>query len=147
MTACPWSMKELVPHAPPMVLLGEVTAWDDLGLTAVVTIKPETRFFRPGCGVPAHVGLEWMAQACGAFAGLNAKMAGQPVRIGFLLGTRDFTADRAWFAVDETLSVAVTQVFQESGMAVFHCRIAAGEAECARARITVYQPADGDGQL
>jgi predicted hotdog family 3-hydroxylacyl-ACP dehydratase len=139
---CPYPIADLLPHAAPMVLLDRVTAWDDNGLTASITISPDTRFATPGRGVAAHIGIEWMAQACGAFAGLQAKATGLPVRVGFLLGTRDFTADRAWFVTGETLAVSVQQVFQEAGMAVFDCRIDANETPCARATLTVFQPND-----
>jgi predicted hotdog family 3-hydroxylacyl-ACP dehydratase len=144
MTACPYPIADLLPHAAPMVLLDRVTAWDDDGLTALVTIGPATRFATQDQGVPVHIGVEWMAQACGAFAGLQAKATGLPVRLGFLLGTRDFTADRAWFATGETLAVSVRPVFLEAGMAVFDCQIDAGETTCARARLTVFQPGDSD---
>lgn len=140
MIACPYPIADLLPHAAPMVLLDRVTAWDDDGLTASVTIGSGTRFASADRGVAAHIGVEWMAQACGAFAGLRAKIAGQPVRLGFLLGTRDFTADRAWFATGETLTISVRQVFQEDRMAVFDCRIDAVEMTCAMARLTVFQP-------
>lgn len=144
MTACPYPIADLLPHAPPMVLLDRVTAWDDDGLTASVTVGPGTRFASPDRGVAAHIGVEWMAQACGAFAGLQAKIVGQPVRLGFLLGTRDFTVDRAWFATGETLAVSVRRVFLEDRMAVFDCQIDADETTCARARLTVFQPDDRD---
>jgi predicted hotdog family 3-hydroxylacyl-ACP dehydratase len=140
MTTCPYPVADLLPHAEPMVLLDRVTAWDDDGLTASVTIGPGTRFTSAGQGVAAHVGIEWMAQACGAFAGLRAKIAGQPVRLGFLLGTRDFTADRPWFASGETLTISVRQVFLEDRMAVFDCQIQTDETTCATARLTVFQP-------
>lgn len=114
MTACPWPVADLVPHAAPMVLLDQITHWDATGLTATLTIRPDTRFIETGAGVPVHIGLEWMAQACSAFAGLRAKVADQPVRVGFLLGTRDFTAEKSWFVVGETLSVAVTHIYHKT---------------------------------
>jgi predicted hotdog family 3-hydroxylacyl-ACP dehydratase len=144
--SCPYPIADLLPHAAPMVLLDRVAAWDDDGLTALVTVGVGTRFATPGRGVAAHIGIEWMAQACGAFAGLRAKLTGLPVRVGFLLGTRDFTADRGWFAMGETLAVSVRRVFLEAGMAVFDCRIDADENLCARARLTVFQPS-GDGTI
>ena len=142
MRTCPWPMTDLVPHAEPMALLDEVVAWDDAGLTSVVTVRPGTRFLEGAIGVPAHIGLEWMAQACAAFAGIAAVSAGRKARLGFLLGSRAFTADRSWFALGETFTVSVRQVFQEDGMAVFDCRIESGSAECASTRLTVFQPGD-----
>jgi predicted hotdog family 3-hydroxylacyl-ACP dehydratase len=48
MTDCLWPMAELVPHATPTILLDKVTAWSTTGLTASLTIRPETRFMRLG---------------------------------------------------------------------------------------------------
>jgi predicted hotdog family 3-hydroxylacyl-ACP dehydratase len=109
-------------------------------MTASLTLHPGTRFVTADQGVAAHIGIEWMAQVCGAFAGLQAKATGQPVRVGFLLGTRDFTADQAWYSLGETLMVSVRQVFHEAGMAVFDCQIDAGDVTRSRARLTVFQP-------
>ena len=137
-------MVDLLPHAAPMVLLDSIVALDDTGLTASVTVRPDTRFACPGEGVPAHIGVEWMAQACGAFAGARAKASGSPIRLGYLLGTRDFQADRAWFAMVEVFLVSASQIFHEDGMAVFDCRIDCGPVNCARARLTVFQPSGSD---
>lgn len=143
-----WPVADLLPHEHPMVLLDEVVAWDDESLTAAVEVSPATRFADPNKGVPAHVGLEWMAQTCGAFAGVKAKETGNKVRLGFLLGTRDFTAQRPWFGLGERLLVSVKQVFHEDGMAVFDCRIDADGEPRARARLSVFQPNDGvEGML
>jgi len=135
---------DLLPHAAPMILLDHVTAWTNDSLTAFVTITSATRFAMPDKGVPAHIGIEWMAQACGAFAGMQAKTSGDPIQLGFLLGTRDFTAVRPWFATGETLTVSARRVFYESGMAVFDCQITTNETICARARLTVFQPDRND---
>lgn len=144
MADCPCPVAELLPHAAPMVLLDTVIAWNDAELTASLTIGPGTRFAEPGEGVPAHIGIEWMAQACGAFAGLQARTCDLPVQLGFLLSTRDFTADRAWFVMGEVLVICVRQVFHEAGMAVFDCRIDSSGITCARARLTVFQPPGSD---
>ena len=144
MGGCPYPIADLLPHAAPMVLLDDVVSWNDTELTATLTITPQTRFLEPGEGVPAHIGIEWMAQACGAFAGLQAKVSGLPVRLGFLLSTRDFIADREWFAMGDVLMVSVRQVFHEAGMAVFDCRIDGNNLPRATARLTVFQPADSD---
>lgn len=142
MAACPYAVAELVPHAPPMVLLDEILAWDDVSLSAVLTVRPDSLFFEPGQGIAAHVGIEWMAQACGAFAGLEAKAAGESVRLGFLLGTRRYRATVPWFFAGERLVVSVKQVFRDGGMGVFDCRIEGEDAVRAVAQLIVYQPED-----
>ena len=143
MPPCPYPIADLLPHAAPMVLLDAVAAWDATGITATVTIRDDTRFLQLSQGVPAHIGLEWMAQTCGAFAGLDAMTKGEKVRPGFLLGTRGFAATRGWFHIGELLHIAARQMFLEAGMAVFDCRIDAGTERCAEARLSVFQPPDG----
>ncbi|MDR3439090.1 hotdog family protein [Telmatospirillum sp.] len=131
---------DLLPHAPPMVLLDEVVGWTDDTVRAAVAITPDTPFFQPGHGVPAHVGIEWMAQTCGLYAGLEAMRAGLPVRLGFLLGSRRYKAVRAWFVDGERLTITVRLIFRESGLAVFDCKISTSDTDVATARLTVYQP-------
>jgi len=148
MKPCPYPPEELLPHAPPMVLLDAVVGWEDDAVSARLTIRPDTLFYEPSLGVPVHVGIEWMAQTCGIFAGLEAKTAQQPVRLGFLLGTRQFKASRRYFVEGERLEVGATLVFREEGMAVFDCRIRTpGGEQLAFARLTLYQPEDASDVL
>jgi predicted hotdog family 3-hydroxylacyl-ACP dehydratase len=145
MRPCPYPVVELLPHEPPMVLLDVVTGWQPGKLEAAVEILPVSPFFEPGRGVPAHVGIEYMAQACGAYAGLEAKQAGQPIRTGFLLGTRHYASSAAWFQAGERLVVGVSEVLRQGAMGVFDCRIETAGREVATARLNVYQPDDPPG--
>jgi predicted hotdog family 3-hydroxylacyl-ACP dehydratase len=131
-----------------MVLLDRVLEWDAQSIATGLTIGPSTRFLDPGHGIPAHVGLEWMAQACGLFAGLEAKAQNEPVRLGFLLGTRRYQSARPYFPEGASLTVAAQLVLREGGMAVFDCRIVADDgSEEAAAQLTVYQPEDAESVL
>jgi predicted hotdog family 3-hydroxylacyl-ACP dehydratase len=132
---------ELLPHRAPMILLDEVLAHDADALTAVVEIGADTLFAEPE-GVPAYVGIEYMAQACGAFVGALARAAGQEPRIGYLLGTRNFEANVTWFRPRDRLVVTVTPVVRDEMMGAFDCRIARGGEVLATAQLNVYQPAD-----
>lgn len=142
MRPCPTPVAELLPHAPPMVLLDAVLGWEPGAATAAVTIRPGIPFFEDGRGVPAHVGIEYMAQTCGAYAGLEGLRLGQPVRLGFLLGTRRYRARLDWFRPGERLEIGVAEVFRDHSMGVFDCRILCGGREVAAAQLNVYQPED-----
>lgn len=133
---------ELLPHAPPMLLLDAVLEGDADTLSASLTIRPGIAFFDAGHGVPAHVGIEYMAQACGAWAGLRGRAEGRPVSLGLLLGTRRYLATEPWFAEGEQLTVLIRVVFREGPMGVFDCRIVVDGRERATANLTVYQPED-----
>lgn len=142
MRDCRYAMADLLPHEGPAVLLDAVVAWDQGQLTAQVAIHTASRFFEPGHGVPGYVGIEYMAQACGAYAGLEAKSKGEPVRVGFLLGTRRYTCSRPWFAAGDSLTVRIDEVLREGVMGVFDCHIAVDGTDVAAARLNVYQPED-----
>lgn len=142
MRACSDPIHDLLPHKPPMVLLDHVLGWDEDALDAEIKIRPGIPFYREGSGVPAHVGIEYMAQACGAYVGLEAKLALQPVRLGFLLGTRHYRATTAYFGDGERLAVHVQEILRETEIGVFDCRISVNGDERAAARLNLYQPTD-----
>jgi predicted hotdog family 3-hydroxylacyl-ACP dehydratase len=143
MKPCPYAVAELLPHRPPLILLDRVVGYDDASLVAEVEIT-ERSLFRDSEGVPSHVGIEYMAQACAAYVGLLAKTAGGSVKIGFLLGTRDFKAHAPWFRVGQTLAVTVAILFRDEQMGAFACRIEADANLLTKATLNVYQT-DMDG--
>jgi predicted hotdog family 3-hydroxylacyl-ACP dehydratase len=138
---CPYSIEELLIHRPPMLLLDKVVGYDDAGIVASVVISESSLFVTPE-GVPGHVAIEYMAQACGAYAGAMALEAGTPVKIGFLLGTRLCRVLVPWFRVGDRLLVSASIVFHDEQLAVFDCKIEIGGRLAADAQLKVYQPED-----
>jgi predicted hotdog family 3-hydroxylacyl-ACP dehydratase len=140
----PYRIEDLLPHARPMILLDEVTSMGEGTLSAALTVRPGVLFFEAGRGVAAHVAIEWMAQTCGAYVGVAALETGQPVRLGWLLGTRNFQATVPWFLEGERLIVTVTLTFRDSDMGAFNCvvtRASSGD-DLAKACLTLYHPDD-----
>jgi predicted hotdog family 3-hydroxylacyl-ACP dehydratase len=124
-----------------MILLDEVVGYDDTSLLAGVTITESSLFLAPE-GVPAHVGIEYMAQACGAFAGAQALDHRQPVKIGFLLGTRLCRVMVPGFRIGDRLLILASIVFRDEQMAAFDCKIEIEGQLVADAQLKVYQPDD-----
>jgi predicted hotdog family 3-hydroxylacyl-ACP dehydratase len=141
MEKCPYPISDLLPHAGRMMLLDRVLGYTDAEIEAELCVRRDNVFFEQGHGVAAHVAIEWMAQACGAFVGLEARRRDVPVRIGFLLGTRSFKAGRPWFREGETLIVRAELVFRDGETGVFDCTLRDDEV-LARAQLTLHQPAD-----
>lgn len=132
---------ELLPHAPPMVLLDGVVEAAGEHLTAQLTIRADSEFCRDG-RVGAWVGIEYMAQAVAAWSGWQARTRGEPVKVGFLLGTRRYDALVPEFATGDTLQVYVEREFQaDNGLARFRAEIRRGAELCAQASISVFEPA------
>ena len=135
-------IRSLVPHAGPMVMLDRVISADEETLCAEVSIRSESLFCTAE-GVGAWIGLEYMAQAIGAYAGHIAHLRGEAAKIGFLLGTRRYECKQPFFTVGTRLRIHVKRLFQsENGMGSFECRIDDGAAQLASVTLTVYQPAD-----
>lgn len=142
----PYNIDELVPHSGTMSLLDDTVSSDESSLTAQVCIRSDS-LFATDRGVPAWVGIEYMAQAIAAFAGVEAKQAGEDIRIGFLVGSRKYTCNTPAFPIGTTLTIQVTRELQgDNGLGVFVCRITS-EADSANmivaeANLNVFQPDD-----
>lgn len=136
-------IRSLVPHAGPMVLLDRVISVDQEKLCAEVRIHRDSVFAREE-GVGAWVGMEYMAQAIAAHAGHSARLRGEPVKIGFLLGSRRYECGCPAFALGSVLRVHALRVLQaENGLASYECRIEGPDVRVlATATITVFEPAD-----
>jgi len=141
-------MRDLVPHSGTMVLLDRVLSVDGDGLCAEVAIHAGSVFCEHG-EVGAWVGIEYMAQAIAAHAGYCARLRGEPVKLGFLLGSRRYTSRVGGFRAGTVLTVCVQRVLQgENGLGAFECRIEDDSATAlATALVTVFQPPDVDAFL
>jgi len=137
-------IRSLLPHAGPMVLLDRVISVDEDSLFAEVCIRSDSLFCSGG-GVGAWIGIEYMAQAIGAWAGYTAQLRGEPVKLGFLLGTRRYECRRPIFLLGSVLRVHVQRLFQsENGLGSFECTIDNEEGRVAAATVTVFQPTSVD---
>ena len=129
----------LVPHARPMLLVEKLVRADQKSLCSEVTVGKDT-LFHHGDGVDAWIGIEYMAQTVAAHAGFLAHLENEPVRIGFLLGTRHYQCQTNIFPFGATLQIQVErQYLTEDGLGSYQCRIFAQDQELARAILTVYQ--------
>jgi 3-oxoacyl-[acyl-carrier-protein] synthase-1 len=132
--------RTLVPHSGAMALLDRVVSADDETLSAEVRIRADSMFCG-AVGVGAWAGIEYMAQAVAAHAGYIARLRGEPVKIGFLLGSRRYECSRPMFDIGSVLRVHARRVLQgENGLGSFECWIDAGEQRIATAIVNVFQP-------
>lgn len=139
-----YPVEDLLPHSPPMVLLGRVLQYDSLSLVAEVFISPDSMFYDAEInGVPAWVGIEYMAQAVSALAGLRAKEKDQEIKLGLLLGTRRLILTHKVLPADRRYHVQVKQIFwDESGLANFDCQVSLDQEVYVEAKINVFEADD-----
>ena len=141
-----FSLEDLLPHRPPMVLIDEVESFDfeNKRLVARVTITEKQLFYTAG-GVPNWVAIEYMAQAAAALVGYHDKHLAPdlPVRPGLMLGTRKLDLKLARFEAGKTYRIVAENVFNDADAASFACSIEdeAGET-VATANLNAYRPPD-----
>lgn len=132
----------VVPHSGRMLMVDRLLASDEDSVTVSAQVRSDN-LFADETGVPAWVGIEYMAQAIAAWAGCRALARGEPVRIGFLLGTRRYVSARAHFAFGAQLRIEATrELFGDNGLGMFTCRIFEGGLELAHAQVSVFEPPD-----
>lgn len=135
-----WPVAELLPHAGDMILLDAVEAFDAESIITQLQVKPAGLLNLPDGSLPGWVGIEIMAQTVAAFAGCQARQAGLPVELGFLLGTRSFQCNVERFPADSQLRIcAIRSLQDDNGMGVFECHLD-GPGIHAEARLNVFRP-------
>ncbi len=141
MTIPPWSVQELVPHTGDKVLLERILDAEQDSLTAEAIIKRSSPYLK-GNAEPSWMGLEYMAQAVAAFAGLRGRKQGQAPKVGMLIGTRRYQCSVPEFPVGMVLVIHTNVLLEdENGLSVFQCSIRVGDI-IAEANLNVYQPHD-----
>ena len=135
-----WPLAELLPHAGDMILIDRVLGFDEEQIQTQLTVKPDGLFNHPDGSLPAWVGIELMAQSVAAFAGCHARRRGNPVELGFLLGTRKFECNVEHFPAGAELTIhGIRSLEDDNGMGVFECHIH-GAGIHASARLNVFRP-------
>jgi predicted hotdog family 3-hydroxylacyl-ACP dehydratase len=137
------SVQDLLLHRPPMLLLKSVVRWSEGELEALVDPRDSHLFMDADGQIPSWVGIEYMAQAIGALAGIESRRAGNPVCLGFLLGTRRYHAAVSHFDPTQALRVKIRELLRdETNLVLFNCEIYDGEQLLANAEIKAIQPKD-----
>lgn len=135
-----WPLAELLPHAGDMILLDAVERFDEDSVDTHLLVRAGGLLSAADGSLPAWVGVEIMAQSVAAFAGCHARQAGEPVALGFLLGTRNYQCNVETFPVGARLRVRATRSLQDdNGMGVFECHLD-GPGIHAEARLNVFRP-------
>lgn len=138
-------VSELVPHAGQMLLLDKVIEYDNESLVAEVVVRGDG-LFNVVDQVPAWVGIEYMAQTIAAHGGMMCVLAGKPIQLGFLLGTRRYVSNITAFKVGERLTITVNRIMEDQGLGVFNCHIIADGIDIS-AKLNVYQPTDAKNKV
>lgn len=126
-----------------MVLIDRLCEVTETTALAELIVKND-HLFMGAPDMPAWVGIELMSQVVAAWAGNQAAIKGEDVKMGFLLGSRRYTSHVEMFKAGQRLRIFSEQIFKDdSGMGVVDCQILDEQDQLlVQAKINVYQPSD-----
>jgi predicted hotdog family 3-hydroxylacyl-ACP dehydratase len=131
-----------IPHRPPMILIDAIDSYSEESVATTTRITLHSPFYsHADDGVPAWVGLEYMAQTAAVWVGLDDERYGRAVEPAFLVSARSFEAAVPVFTTGETLLTEVRVQLRDGEIVAFVGRIINGEGELrAEAQFTAYRP-------
>jgi predicted hotdog family 3-hydroxylacyl-ACP dehydratase len=134
-------IEQLLPHRPPMILLDRLVQTHGATTLCEVTIGPHSMFLQ-AAGVPAFVGIEYMAQAVAAHGGYRSYLEGEPIVVGLLLGTRRLDTTCQFFELGQTLHIEVSHIWGKHELMRFRCAItnAVSATRLQQAELNVFKP-------
>ena len=137
-----YEVAQLVPHRGRMSLLDSIVEYGVDWLRARVTPAPGAAFAN-AAGVPAWVGIEYMAQAAAAFGGIEQVQKGESPSIGLLIGARYYRCMLDNFIFGVSLDVIAKIAMRDADdFAAYDCRIEAGGRHLAECTLKAYRPRD-----
>lgn len=134
---------QFIPHSGAMVLIDQIADTGDDYLVTTVNLSKPGLFTDADGRVPSYVGLEYMAQTISAFIGTKAVANGQPIKLGFLLGTRQYYTQLDYFPKATIITIKAAAVIIDHEFGVFDCSImTADNVIIASAQLKAIQPDD-----
>jgi len=148
MSVADYAVADLLPHSTPMVLLDAVnTVSADAVAARTRPRRDDLLASAAGSGMPAWMGMEYLAQAVAAWSGYHELCRGRSVGPGFLVGTRAFRSSVGLIPWGLPLSITAQRLLEDpAGVSVFEGRVT-GEGVAQGGRIKVYLPPDLESYL
>ncbi len=135
---------EFVMHREPMLLLDTLVESEGDRTICEWRVNADDYFVESDLGVPAYVGVEFMAQCVAVHAGARARIVGLGPPLGFLLGARHFKASVSHFRVGEVYRATCEELIRDdSGMGAYDCTVMHGSDRVAEARLAVLEKERG----
>jgi predicted hotdog family 3-hydroxylacyl-ACP dehydratase len=141
------TIENFIPHRSTMRLIDRLVEVDDEHAVVEAEVPHDGMFVHDG-QMPAYLAIEQMAQSIAAWAGARAVAAGRPVPLGFLLGTRRMELQRDNLPSGTRLTMRVQcELLAANGLGMFDCEVHSAGELVARAKLSVFEPADAQAFL
>jgi len=127
---------QLVPHGESMLELERLVDWAPGRAECTMRIAPTSRFVDAGALETVFL-LEPMGQAVAACLGYEAYRSGEGVRIGMIVGCREFRAHVPRVAVGTALRIQVERRSGNAETSRFECEVDCDGRPIATATLTL----------
>jgi predicted hotdog family 3-hydroxylacyl-ACP dehydratase len=115
-------VEDLLYHDHPMILIDKMVEINEEGAVSEVVITDGRLFMKNG-KIPAYVGIEYMAQTIGLYAGAANFDMGLPPDIGFLLGGQEISLYCDFYKQGQVLKVVVKKIWDGLKLVQFECSV------------------------
>jgi len=138
-----WSLLDVLPQRPPMVLLDSIVSHAADETICAVHIDASSPFASADGSIPSWIALEYIAQCAAAHSGICEREKGNPIRLGFLLGSRKFALHVSRFEAGAELLVSAKSVWDDGELASFSCCVRdMNGVLLAEGELSAYSPHD-----
>lgn len=127
---------ELIPHAPPALLVKEMLEVTPEGASAIAWIPGDSPFVQDG-RAPAFVGLEAGAQTAAVLEALGRSGEGTGPRIGYVVAIRNARFRTAWLPAEQPLAVSIKLAGSAPPLSIYEVRVG-GETELVTGLVSTY---------
>lgn len=127
---------DLIPHAPPALLVKEMLEVTPEGASAIGWIPRDSPFVQDG-RTPAFVGLEAGAQTAAVLEALGRAGEGSGPRIGYVVAIRNARFRTAWLPADSPLAIRVKPAGSAPPLSIYEVRVG-GEADLVTGLVSTY---------
>lgn len=120
-----------------MVLLDAMTQWEPGRNLCKVKIRKTAAFVEDGKIMTPYL-IEHMAQTVAACLGYEAFVGGHGVRVGMIIGCRNFEALEPCVRAGDTLTISASRIRGNDTLSHFDCHIHVDAVEVANATLTLF---------
>lgn len=127
---CPiTNVAPLLPHSGEMVMLDKISDFGDDFLIAE-TVATEACLLVKNGELPTYMAAEIMAQGIAAWAGCKCVKAGQPISLGYWIGSRKLKFHAPLITLGHRLQIRIHLSIEDAtGFGVFDCSLTDLETE------------------
>lgn len=130
---------EILPHGPAAVFIERVLERTEADIVCEVVPGTQDGDYAEDGVIPAELGIEYMAQAVAAYAGLSASVERRR-EVGYIIAVRSLQIRTPGFALGQPLIVRATREWGESHLARFAATIERDGELLVSAFLSVFRP-------